>query len=75
MRASRIEVSDLEEHQALTLTLVDGEPAVWIWRSADWLEALDVAGEMGLPVACTSTVAEEFGFDEADIHVDADPES
>ena len=25
---------------------------------------------MGLPVACTSTVAEELGFDEAAIHVD-----
>ncbi len=36
---------------------------------------LDVAREMGLPVACTSTVAEELGFDEAAIYVDADPES
>ena len=65
MSTPRIEASDLEEHQALSLMMVDGEPALWIWRSADWLEALDVAREMGLPVACTSTVAEELGFDAA----------
>ena len=65
MSTPRIEASDLEEHQALSLMMVDGEPVLWIWRSADWLEALDVAREMGLPVACTSTVAEELGFDAA----------
>ena len=41
MSTSRIEASDLEEHQALSLMMVDGEPALWIWRSADWLEARD----------------------------------
>ena len=41
MSTPRIEASDLEEHQALSLMMVDGEPALWIWRSADWLEARD----------------------------------
>ena len=50
-------------------------PLVWIWRSADFEEALEVTGEMGLPVSCRRDVAAELGFDEAGVHVDEDPES
>ena len=56
------------------MTLIDGGPAVWIWRSADFEEALEVAGEMGLPVSCRRDIAAELGFEEAAVHVDEDPE-
>ena len=61
----------------MTLTLIDGEPVVWIWRSADFVEVLEIAGEMGLPVSCRRDVAAELGFDETGTGVDcgSDPES
>ena len=36
----------------------DEKPVIWIWCSDDWIEAHD----MGLPVSCLWTVAEDLGF-------------
>ena len=50
----------------MTITMLGGEPAVLIWRSADLGATLDAAGDLGLPVACSWSIAAEFGFQEGD---------
>ena len=37
----------------VTITMLGGEPAVLIWRSADLGATLDTTGDLGLPVACS----------------------
>ena len=47
-------------NEYLTVTLLDGEPTVVVWREADVEEAMDAATEMGLPLALSVPLAAEL---------------
>ena len=55
----------------VTIAMIEGEPALVVWRADDFWEALEAGHDMGLPVTTTWPVAKDLGFDHDDFGPDS----